>query len=352
MNKIIYDYLSFTTKIHSISNVVDILGLHDVNFQNLRGFYGYKDRMYYDGIHIHYNGSEEMGICVEMSGQGCRNFETLGTGDYDSVFALILEHYSDKSNEREMNIKRLDVAYDDFDGVLDLPLLIQETQKHNFVARFNDWQCIVGNKGNSVNHGSNKSDVYIRIYDKKMERNRDDLEHWVRCEMQLRSVCALGFIKLNGDIRKNYFDVLNNYLRYILPSDNVTNKSMLVTAPYWLNFMESFDTKSIFAKPGVEYNISNLDNLVFNQMGGAVSTMIDVMGVDDFVNELKQRQKGKPLNPKYRDIKRQSEKSDGIADYFNEKKKHSDEMKKHYCDVNKTTGDPNIDKLFKGLGLL
>lgn len=345
MNKIIYDYLSFTTKIHSLSNIVDILGFHDVNFQNMRGFYGYKDRLYYDGIHIHYNGTEEMGICVEMSGQGCRNFETLGTGDYDGIFSLILEHYSDKSENREMNIKRLDVAYDDFDGYLDLPMLIQETQKHNFVARFNDWQCIVGNKGSSVNHGSNKSDVYIRIYDKKMERNRDDLEHWVRCEIQLRSSCALGFIKLDGDIRKKYFDVLNNYLRYIIPIGNDINIRRAPTALYWLNFIESFETKSIFAKPGVEYNISKLDNLVFNQMGGAVSTMVDVMGVDKFVNELNQRRKGKPLNPKYREIKRQSEKSDGITDYLNERKKHCG-------DVNKSTGDPKVDDLLKGLGLL
>lgn len=319
MNKIIYDYVSFTTKIHSLDNVVNLLGLFGVHFQNLRGFYGYKDQLYFDGIHIHYNGSEDMGICVEMSGQGCRNFETCGNGDYDGIFELILEHYSDKSESREMNLKRLDVAYDDFDGFIDLPLLIIETQKENFVARFNDWECIVGNKGSSVNHGSKKSDVYIRIYDKKKERNRDDIEHWVRCEMQLRSSCALGFVKLKGDIRKKYFDVLNNYLRYIVRIGDDSNKRRSPTAPYWLNFIESYETASIFAKPGTEYNIYKLDSLVFNQMGGAVSTIINVMGVDKFVSELYERQREKPLNPKYKEIQRQSENSDGIIDFLRER---------------------------------
>jgi len=79
-------------------------------------------------------------------------------------------------------------------------------------------------------------------------------------------------------------------------------------------------------------------------MCGAVSTMVDVMGVDKFVNELNQRRKGKSLNPKYREIKRQSEKSDGITDYLNERKAHCG-------DVHKSTGDPKVDELLKGMGI-
>ena len=319
MNRVIYDYVSFTSKIHSTDSIICFLGLCGVQFQNLRGFYGYKDRLYYDGIHIHYNGFDDMGICVEMSGQGCRNFETHGTGDYDSIFSLVLEHYNEKSDLREMNLKRLDVAYDDFNGVLDLPFLVCETQMQNYVARFNDWECICGNKGMSVNHGSKKSDVYIRIYDKKLERGREDIEHWVRCEMQLRSNCALGFIKLKGDIRKNYFDVLNNYLRYIVSVGDDTNKRRSPTAPHWLNFIETFETVSIFDKPGVEYNLSHLGGYVFGQAGGAITTMIDIVGVDNFILQLRDFQKDKVLNPKYRQIKQCADNSQGILDYLAER---------------------------------
>ena len=96
-NYIIYDYITFTSKIHNQFSVIDFLGLQDVEFETLKGFYGYKDRLYYDGISIHYNGRENMGICVEMSGKGCRTWEKYGSADYDGLFSEILENYSEDS---------------------------------------------------------------------------------------------------------------------------------------------------------------------------------------------------------------------------------------------------------------
>ena len=306
MNKVIYDWITFTTKIHSLPDVVDMLGLGDVRFETLKGRYCYQDRLFFDGINIMYNGREDMGICVEMSGQGCRNFETLGNGDYRGIFDEIIENWNENSEERQMNITRLDVAYDDFVGVLDLNYLMMAAQKGEYVSRCKDIEVIYSNKGCSVCHGSRlQSAVYIRIYDKKMERNRDDLKHWVRCEMKLKDDTARGFIKLSDDIRKNYFDVLNNYLRYVVPSDNTTNKSMLASSPEWLNFIESWETVSIFDKPGAEYNISKLDGFINNQLSGAITTYIDIVGVDNFIRNISESQKHKPLNPKYKQLKHQ-----------------------------------------------
>jgi DNA relaxase NicK len=137
----------------------------------VKGFYGYQDRLYYDGISIHHNGTAEMGICAEMSGQGCRNFESFGKGNYDDIFALILENYDDDSERRQMNITRLDVVS---------------------------------------------------------------------------------------------------------------------TAPHWLNWIESFESVSIFDKPGVEYNIVRCENYVFKQAGRAVDTLIKIHGVDSFMEKLKE----------------------------------------------------------------
>jgi phage replication initiation protein len=297
-NKIIYDYLSFTTRIHSIGGLIDLLGLEKLKFQLIKGFYGYRDRLYYDGIHIHHNGTEEMGICVELSGQGCRNFETHGKGDYDGIFDLILEHYNDISELREMNITRLDVAYDDFQGLLNIKKLVTEAKKGNYVSRMKDVQVIFSNKGCSVNHGSNKSNIYIRIYDKKMERKREDIDHWVRCELQMRKDNARGFIKLKNNIDKNYFDTLNNYLRYVIPSENETNKRMLPTAKYWSKWLESFGTVSIFDKPGADYNIAKCEDYVFRQAGNAIDCILKMQGVETFLDKLKEKKP--PQNVKYK----------------------------------------------------
>lgn len=312
-NQIIYDYLTFSSKIHSHLGMIELLGLQNVRFELLPGRYNYHDRLYFEGISINYNGRADMGICVEMSGQGCRTWEKYGNSDYDMIFSEIVQNYSDEADKRQMNITRLDVAYDDFTGLLDLPLLCRETQLLNFVSRFEDWDVHTGNKGISVNHGSPASRVYIRIYDKKLEQERkhkldlSDVPHWVRCELQLRKECALGFIRLPDIIDKNYFVVLNRYLRYIVPTDNQTNKSMLDTAPYWLQFIDSFSAESIFYKPATNYSFDKLYGFVNNQLSGAISTYIDIVGVEQFLKDIHNSRKGKKLNSKYTALKEQCE---------------------------------------------
>ena len=328
-NKVIYDWLTFTTRIHSLTDVIEMLGLIDIKFENMKGRYCYQDRLNFGGINIMYNGREDMGICVEFSGQGCREFETYGNGDYQAIFDLINEHWDKDSEKREMNISRLDVAYDDFVGLLDLNYLMMAVQKGEFVSRMKragiHWDNL---DGATVYHGSDKSsNVYIRIYNKLIEQKvvrkkaiDENIKHWVRCEIKLKDDTARGFIKLSGDIRKNYFDVLNNYLRYVVPSDNTTNKSMLMTSPEWLRFIESWETVSIFDKPGAVYNLSKLDGYINNQLSGALTTYIDVVGVTTFIKNIRESRAGKKLNPKYQQIQKQYEaNADGILEFLKER---------------------------------
>lgn len=320
-NKIIYDWLTFTSKIHSVDDIISLLGLSDVSFIRLeRGMNGYPECLHFGGISICYGGRDDMGVCCCMSGQGCRSFETYGNGDYDSLFATIIENYSDDSDKRQMNLSRLDIAYDDFIGLLDIDVIAVETLKQNYVSRMEKWTVTNSSDGCSVGIGSMRSDIFIRIYDKKAERNRDDLDHWVRCELQLRGSNAIGFATLDGDICKNYFGVLNNYLRFVNPSDTDTNKRRWNTAEWWNKFLESYDSVSIFSRPGVEYNIFKLDHYVFGQCAGAVKTMIDIIGVGKFLGQLRTAVNVRELNPKYKDLKNQmGTSSDGIIEYLRER---------------------------------
>lgn len=321
MNKVIYDWLTFTTKIHSLVDVVDFLGLSGVHFEQCRGRYCYQDRLSFGGISILYNGREDMGICVEMSGKGCRTFETHGSGDYDSIFDMVIENWHEDSEKRQANITRLDVAYDDFDGVLDLNYYMMAAQKGEFTSRCRDIEVIYSNKGCSVCHGNRlQSNVYVRMYDKKMEQEKEDIEHWVRCEIRLKDDTARGFIKLGGDIRKNYFEVINNYLRYVIPSDNLTNKSMLPSSPEWLQFIETWESVSVFEKPGVNYNLGKLSAFVTTQLSGALTTYIDIVGMDNFVKGINEGIKHKPMNPKYKELRKyHSPANDGIFEYLSER---------------------------------
>ena len=78
-NIVLYDWLSFTSKVHTPEDLISALGLSQCPWQEIKGAHGYRDRKYFSCISIHYNGREDMGVWVEMSGQGCRTFETVQT---------------------------------------------------------------------------------------------------------------------------------------------------------------------------------------------------------------------------------------------------------------------------------
>ena len=78
-NLVLYDWLSFTSKVHTPDDLIAALGLSHVPWTETKGARGYRDRKYFSSISVHYNGRHDMGVWVEMSGQGCRTFETLSS---------------------------------------------------------------------------------------------------------------------------------------------------------------------------------------------------------------------------------------------------------------------------------
>ena len=78
-NVVIYDWLSFTSKVHTPEELIAALGLSECPWSEISGAHGYMDRKYFGHISIHYNGRDDMCVWCEMSGQGCRMFEELST---------------------------------------------------------------------------------------------------------------------------------------------------------------------------------------------------------------------------------------------------------------------------------
>ena len=102
-NLVIYDWLSFTSKVHTPDQLIAALGLAHVPWTETKGARGYRDRKYFSCISIHYNGRPDMGVWVEMSGQGCRTFESLSKVGWEGIFSFI--------RDNGLKITRLDVAY-------------------------------------------------------------------------------------------------------------------------------------------------------------------------------------------------------------------------------------------------
>ena len=294
-NKVIYDWVSCTSKIHSPLQFVDTLGMQGVAWENTKGAHGYKDRLYFNGISIHYNGREDMGVWLEMSGQGCRAFETYSAhGDYELLFAEV------RDNPNDMNLTRLDVAFDDHEGILDMDTICKDTLAQNYVSPSNYWEVIQSSKGQCVMIGAPSSSVLIRIYDKARERGLTDGSHWVRVEIQMRNDRARMFTALPYEFGQKWCGVLLNYLRYVQPDDNDTNKSRWETADYWANLLWFASALSIYEKPGVDYNILHCEHYVYQMAGNAVDALLECYGMEEFLEKLKSR--ATQPNPKYKHI--------------------------------------------------
>lgn len=287
-NIVIYDWFSFTSKIHTPQELIDALGLSHVSWTQTKGAHGYRDRLYYSAISIHYNGRDDMGVWVEMSGQGCRAFESFSAVGWDRLIFFI--------HENGLKITRLDVAYDDHTGILPMDRIVHDTMSGMFISRSEYWETVLSSKGSTVQIGSPKSKVLIRIYDKAAERNCEKGTHWIRCEIQLRDDRAAQFTKTPLPIGEVFAGVLLNYLRFVEPSDD-TNKWRWPLTDYWRDLVEDAQRISIYRTPGVEYNEEKLKFLCFNKMGNAIACAIELYGIDGFEGMIDDRP-CKP-NPKY-----------------------------------------------------
>lgn len=298
-NVILWDWLTISCKDENPEVWMELLGMENAPWQLLdHGANGYRQAYYFGSISIWFDGQSGMGCCVNMSGQGCRSFEERGNGDYASLFQTVL------GDPARFNITRLDIAFDDHTGILDMVQIAADTVEREFVSRFRteriEQEFKDGRPGITVYHGSKKSEVLIRIYDKAAERGLEDT-HWVRVELQLRQERAAEFARqsLSLGIGDLFCGVLLNYVRYVDPGTD-SNPSRWPLKAYWSDLVEAASRIQIFVKPGVEYNLSKLDHFVFDQAAGALHCAVKVYGASFVVQRVLEKDISE--NPKYKKL--------------------------------------------------
>lgn len=292
-NLILFDWLTFTSHCDSPESIMQLMGLQQVPWQKMeKGRNGYKCRYFYENISILYDGAENMGVCVDMSGTGCRAFETYSTINWTELMEILFY------NSGDYNVTRLDMAFDDHTGILDIDQLRDDTDDHMYVSRSRQWKVEYGSKGTTIYHGSPKSDMYIRIYDKAAERELDEV-HWIRVELQMRDEIAQGFISglMRNPVGVHFRGVLHNYLRYVVDPGTDVNMSRWPMAAYWKQLLDGVQQIRCWSNPGVDYNEFHLSNFIINQAGNALDCYLRIFGIEDLIRELGQR--SIKMSPKY-----------------------------------------------------
>lgn len=288
---ILYDWLTFTSKIDSPQSIIELLGLTDQPFLHLgRGLYGYHDSVLFGGIRICYDNPSYPGVMVDISGTGCRTLEEFGTCEWSVIFSMLIE------DEENYHITRLDVATDDKEGILDIHQMQSDVREGLYCSRFHDVTFTESVKagGLTIYFGSKTSEIFFRVYDKSKEReakvgaDSEELGHWVRFEISMRHDRALKFISLPYDtMGENFTGVINNYLRFIEPGFD-TNKSRAQSSAWWKKFVGNLERISLYTPCDTEYSLDAARRYVYNQAGSAVHTLIKILGADLFTQELEE----------------------------------------------------------------
>lgn len=351
-DRLLIDWVSLTSKEHNVEEMKALLGMELAPWEIGYGEHGFDHMCQYGSIRIHFNDQYTTRLTagfvfLEMSGQGCRTFESDGNGDYNRLFNLVLRDIGKPKEEQRVRLTRLDIAFDDMSGVFDIQQVYDVVRRGEFTSRMKDSRYHGGRVGGidalSVDFGSKSSNIFIRIYDKAAERgySPSEISHWCRCELQLRKENAMGFLFKAVDVSmaELYKSVLANYLQFRDPSDTDSNKRRWTISDWWSSFLNDAVPVTVWSKPGVAYNMRKLEDHLFQRNGGALKTYVRIQGEAALLREI--RDARDPSNPNYKRLiaehehreKLEQERYSPIQKQLDEQKKRIEESRKRVFEV-------------------
>lgn len=315
--KILIDTLVMTWKYDNIYNVIEQLGLISVDWQPWK-LKQYNAGQYYDGVAIGWNYGE-LGVItdtyLEVKGQGCRTIETLNRETGFDWFEFIHTYHDDIWN-RQAHIARIDPACDLEDGSITFKRLWRYTYNRMFICRSKVDPEMTCMRQEKIYFGSEKSDRYLRIYNKALQMGLSDTD-WMRFEFQLRNDNATSFY-LNWEQRRNisevYAGMLIDYLRFVdiprgwtkkefLEAKEQNNRSRFHTAKWWQDFVGDAERIPQLYLPGEEYNLGKIERYLEHNAGSNIRAFL--IAHDGSTDDLLESIKHVKLNNKQKTLLKQ-----------------------------------------------
>ena len=170
--QVLIDWLTFSVKETDPSKVIQTyLGMDPTLFQDTSySLMGYSKVMRFSDILVCSEGREDdyckdMGICVSMSGNGCRTFETMskltldledkqGTRSvaFPALFQLL-------ASDADANVSRIDIACDDRAGHLNMDDVLNKVQANEVNSRMTKRSTVISFNGQERNGTTFYSDT-------------------------------------------------------------------------------------------------------------------------------------------------------------------------------------------------
>lgn len=293
------DWIAFTvtTNEYVVEDVIKFLGYRADDFTKMpKGGNGYKSMINLSGypVQILYDGTEDMGIHVSISGTAIAEViskykETLvSTTPFGNAYFVssadntyMLEFLS---NIRKIgHISRIDLAIDDIGSkYYTMDDLYKILMDKRVVSKFRNWRHMESRSissgdclGSTIYLGSRKSDIMLRVYDKakeqvsklKLEDNAESATPWVRWELETKDERANQIVDMLVNLQNLgavTMGILSNYFRVVILNDS--NKSRCTVDPLWQSFVASVDKLSLYV-PSVPKTLEEKRDWFIRQVG-------------------------------------------------------------------------------------
>jgi len=258
---------------------------------------GYALSAVYNDIRVYFGGREEynehgqtvypMGVCVSMSGNGCRTFE-----DYCGKYQIIdlLEFLLPYADTKSVNITRLDIAADDKTGTVNLKKVLKYIREGKLNCRFDKVRAMdditlrnpVKDAG-TIYIGSAKSSFRFRIYDKAKEQG-DYESHWIRVEMVCRDEYALGAARELVRMRDRVGECVAGMIRARLNFIELdhTRRTNCTAAKWWDKFLNYVAAIEFFYKEKPVRTADKLYGWIYDSLAASLATASEIFG-DSFI---------------------------------------------------------------------
>lgn len=288
--KVLVDWVSVTLKNLQPDELIGVIGLDPDDFVELEyGYSGYRRQVRCGNIAVYFDGREDMGIHLQMSGQGCREYEGKPGFRGWQVFFLRLLDLGGK-------LTRLDLAVDDFTGYFTLDTIYRKIRAGEVSSRFKDAvayeKVSLGDgsrKGSTVYFGSASSRIQIRFYDKLAERLAkgeiiEGLDFWNRTELELRKERAQKageMIAFTEDAGRVTMGILKEYVRFLVKGKD-KNKSRWKTARFWEKFLGDVKNVKLTDEP-VERTLEKTVSWLERQVTPSLKAVVEAESIDFLV---------------------------------------------------------------------
>jgi DNA relaxase NicK len=235
------DYVAGTFADKSVEQVLSFISPYSKGLTSAKGHHGYAYSWFGEGFRIYYGGPSQVGCFLQISGEGCRAIEEYpGFDDWGNILRSL----------REDGIKftRLDLAFDDREGLLDPETIEAKIRSREYTSRYTAWNPDVAYNGDEckkwiIRLGDNKGQSQLVFYNKRLEqlqRGFEDMGHWVRAELRYHDKLAeeLASWAIENPKLEGSESFLTNAIVFREPGAGA-QKVRWSPSDFWLQFTEN-----------------------------------------------------------------------------------------------------------------